>query len=381
MTTQKAIQIVGAGPSGLACAIVLARAGFKAKIYDRRPGVGGRFHDDFQGLENWTAKDDILRELELAGMKINFDVLPVRHGTAFDAWGHAYDINSNAPLYYLVRRGQMAGTLDRGLLQQALDLDVEIQFGHPIEEVDSPAVLAIGPRTADAIATGYIFETTMQNGSWICFNKELAPLGYSYLLVWQGRGTVASCMFTGFKSHQKFVDRTVAFFEKKAGLQMTNPRQFGGYANFRLPETATQGDNLVIGEQAGFQDALAGFGMGYAIRSGILAARSIIEGTSYTRLWRRELLPQLRTSVCNRFIFNVAGRYGHRYAIANHIATGDAREALSALYQPWWVTKLLQPIALLRYRHPLRDKSCDHIDCTCVWCEHGITGHPSQHDG
>jgi len=44
------------------------------------------------------------------------------------------------------------------------------------------------PRTADAIATGYIFETTLQNGSWICFNKELAPLAIHIYLF--GRGAV-----------------------------------------------------------------------------------------------------------------------------------------------------------------------------------------------
>ena len=34
----------------------------------------------------------------------------------------------------------------------------------------------------------------------------------------------------------------------------------------------------VIGEQAGFQDALAGFGGRYALRSGTLAARRHTEG-------------------------------------------------------------------------------------------------------
>ena len=45
-----------------------------------------------------------------------------------------------------------------------------------------------------------------------------------------------------------------------------------GSPNFQLPRTAFQGGHSVVGEQAGSQDALAGFGMRYAIRSGLLAA-------------------------------------------------------------------------------------------------------------
>ena len=41
-------------------------------------------------------------------------------------------------------------------------------------------------------------------------------------------------------------------------------------------------------------------------------ARSLIEGIDYTLLWRKELLPLLRTGVSNRFIFNHTGDRGWR---------------------------------------------------------------------
>jgi hypothetical protein len=87
-------------------------------------------------------------------------------------------------------------------------------------------------------------------------------------------------MFTGFEAHAEYIEQTVSFFREKMGLQMHNPPPFGGFGNFRLPRTVTQGGHLVVGEQAGFQDALAGFGM----RSGLLAARSLIEGVDYTSI-------------------------------------------------------------------------------------------------
>lgn len=365
-----AVTVVGAGPSGLACAIVLARAGRSVVVREWHKTVGARFHGDFQGLENWSDEQDILDELHDIGIDATFDCHPVHQGIAFDAWGVSYAVSSERPLYYLITRGSDAGSLDTSLLRQALDAGVEVRFNDRVHKIEGAAVLGIGPRIPDAIAVGYVFETDMPDGDWICFNNALAPLGYAYLLVHDGRGTVASCMFTGFKRQAEYVRRTVTYFQDRVGLRMRAQRPFGGFANFRLPRTAVQGGHLVVGEQAGFQDALAGFGMRYAFRSGALAARSLIEDVDYTRLWRRELLPLLRTGTSNRFIFNTLGARGWRWALRD-MSRSDTGLRLRRLYRPSALTRLLFPIACLRYRSPLRDQSCDHLDCDCVWCRHG----------
>jgi flavin-dependent dehydrogenase len=123
----------------------------------------------------------------------------------------------------------------------------------------------------------------------------------------------------------------------------------------------------VIGEQAGFQDPLAGFGMRYAFRSGLLAARSIIEGTDYGDLWRPELWALLRTGAVNRLLFNIAGERGRQIMLAR-LSRADAGRSLRRLYQPSALSRLLFPVARLRYRSQLRDSSCNHVDCHCVWC-------------
>jgi len=365
-----AVTVVGAGPAGLACAIVLARSGRTVIVREWHKTIGTRFHGDFQGLENWSDRLDVLDELRVAGIDANFDCHPVREGTAFDPSGLAYPIRGERPLYYLVQRGSLGGSLDFGLLKQAIAAGAEVRLDDRATVVRGSTVMAIGPRSADAIASGYVFETDQSDGNWIAFNNALAPLGYAYLLIHGGHGTVASCMFTGFKRQATHVERTVGFFREHAGLEMRDPKPFGGFANFHLPRSAVQGGHLIVGEQAGFQDALAGFGIRYALRSGILAARSLIEGTDYTALWRRELLPLLRTGTSNRFIFNMVGERGWRWALRG-LSRSDSTSKLRRLYQPTILTRLLYPLAYLRYRGPLRDPSCDHVDCDCVWCQHG----------
>lgn len=363
-----AVTVVGAGPAGLACAIALARAGRRVVVREWHDDVGQRFHSDFQGLENWSDERDVLDELADAGIQATFDHHAVLRGTVYDSRGKRYPVQSQKPMFYTVRRGAQEGCLDQGLLRQATAAGVDVRFGDRAGATQGATVLAIGPRRADAIAVGYVFETDLADGAWLILDNRLAPLGYAYLLIHRSHGTVATCLFTGFKRQQEYLERTVAVFRERVNLHMRNPRPFGGFANFRIPRTALQGGHPVVGEQAGFQDALAGFGMRYALRSGLLAAESVIHGTDYMALWRRELAPLLYAGTVNRFVFNLVGEAGWR-AAARRLSQADTRQVLRRFYQPSLLSRILFPVARLCYRVPLRDRSCDHSECRCVWCE------------
>ncbi len=370
MTSQAEIEIVGAGPAGLTCAIVLARAGRTVTVREWHGDVGHRFHGDFQGLENWTDPQDVLAELAEAGIAADFDHHGVSEGVVFDGHARPHSVTGARPLFYLLRRGRSAGTLDRALLDQARAAGAEVRFNDRVKNTSGNMVLAGGPRRADIIAVGHVFDTTMADGAWLAFGADLAPKGYAYLLVHAGRGTVASCMFTGFRNQAQHLAATVAYFTRHAGLQMQNPHEFGGFGNVRLPRTAMQGGNPVIGEHAGFQDAMAGFGLRYAMRSGRLAAESLIHGTDYTKSWRRDLQPGLRAGVVNRFLFNQTGPRGVDYLIGK-IARVDTGTALAQAYGLSLPRRLLLPLARYRFRAPLKDRSCSHLNCDCVWCQHG----------
>ena len=73
------VTVIGAGPAGLACAIVLARNGQRVIVHERRSRVGARFHGDFQGLDSWSDGIDVLDELTGAGRPFNVATKPLTH--------------------------------------------------------------------------------------------------------------------------------------------------------------------------------------------------------------------------------------------------------------------------------------------------------------
>lgn len=374
--TSDLIEICGAGPAGLAAAITLAKAGRRVLVHELQREVGHRFGGDFQGLENWSGQHDVLEWLQDLGITRQFTARPFSRGKIFDAWGGGHEIAGTKALFYMVERGPGPGTLDTALLDQARSLGVEVRFNSRLDRLDGPGVLAAGPKAPDAIAVGYHFETSLDDGFWAILDDDLAPQGYAYLLVMGGLGTVKSCMFAGFKQEREHVQRTVAAFERLTGLVMINPVAHGGVGNFHIPASAVTGVHPIVGEEAGFQDFLWGFGMRYAILSGVLAARSLLERTDYQVLWRRELQPPMWSSMVNRALFGLLCNRGYRWILQrNQAQRWDASRVLHGLYQPWPIKRLLLPWARARVNSRRRDESCDHLDCACAWCRHAEHQH------
>ncbi len=344
------IEIAGAGPAGLAAAITLARAGRPVVVHEKQREVGHRFGRDFQGLENWSAEQDVLSQLNEWGLSTEFTSLPCYDGIVFDPNNNAHKIHSNDPLFYIVERGPNPGSLDNALLNQALKLGVEVRFNSQLRHIAGSGILAAGPKAADAIAVGYHFETEMDDGYWAICNDRLAPQGYAYLLVMNGRGTVKSCMFSDFKHEKIYVQRTVDAFQNLVGLDMKNPQAHGGTGNFYIPQSAYNGPLPQVGEQAGFQDTLWGFGMRLAISSGILAARSLLTGDNYDTLWQRDLKPQMQTSVVNRVLFSMMSNRGYPWFIKYMASRSNLRQSLRWHYQPSPIKRLLNPWANRRYK-------------------------------
>ncbi len=363
------LRIVGAGPSGLAAGIHAARAGSKVVVYERASGVGGRFRDDFQGLENWTSGVDVLEELKAVGIAPTFEHVGVREQVCFDSDGQAFVFRSDRPFYYLVRRGAEPGTLDCALRDQALAAGVDIRFGEAVEHLPEGGVIARGPRRGDVIAVGYVFDTSTADASYGVLDDRLAPKGYGYLLLHKGRGTVATCMFADFHDERMYLERTVNFFREKVGMKMGNPRRFGGMGSFRLMRRAGDGRLSFAGEAAGLQDALWGFGMRFAMRSGVLSARLHLSlgDRSGVELDEKRLWDLYLASHVNRLIFSRIGNRGYSLFLRLMARATDPRAWLGKRYAHSFWKGLLARV--VRASPDSRGAvACEQQGCDCTWC-------------
>jgi flavin-dependent dehydrogenase len=344
---ESAVEILGAGPAGLSAALTAARAGREVSVFERRQDCGGRFHGDLQGLENWTTAGDVLEELASMGIEPTFEHFAIRDGVFFGPDGREQRLKSRRPAFYLVRRGVGAGTLDQALKSQALKAGVTIRFGEAADVRPAGGIHTPGPGRCDALDVGYVFETDMADGVFAVLSDRLAPKGYAYLLVCRGWGTVASCLFDDYANAREYRERARAFFEKHAGLRMRAERTFGGTGNVRTAPIARRGAVLYAGEAAGLQDALWGFGMRFALVSGHMAARALLDRRprDYEKSLRNRFSGFLRTSIVNRYIYERLGDGGYEWLLRRIARAADAREWLRRFYAPSLWKSLCFPVA------------------------------------
>lgn len=375
MKTKREIEIVGAGPASLVAAINLANAGCRVTVYEEKPDVGHRFHGDFQGLENWSSKEEVTDFLERLGINNKlykkFICQPYNEISVYDANLTKTVLSSKRAFFYLVQRGDNPDSLDSVLLKIAREAGARIVFNKRVDKLNNlekGGIIGVGPRAADVIAKGVLFKTTMEDTAAVILDDRLAPKGYAYLLVYDGRATMATCMFREFKQERECFERTVEAFRRVLpSLDMLDEREFGGYGNYFFDKPVYENGKYYIGEAAGLQDCLWGFGMRYAMLSGYLAADCFIDGRDYAALLKSELLPIQRVSLVNRFIFERLGNKGYG-SFLRWLTKGDVIDKIERQYNPSFLKTLVYPLARWRYKSRLVNKGCHGEGCACVWC-------------
>ncbi len=357
MSNGRRIQIAGAGPSGLTAGINLAMAGYDVHVYEKRTDTGMRFHGDLQGLENWSSPTKVLDELAEMNVQVNFDCAP--YLTQVITNGKATRVShypADRPLCYLVKRGAMAGSLDQGLKAQALSAGVAIHFKEtiPLEEAD---IVATGPISKElfAVDKGIVFETDAEDINVFLINDEVAYKGYSYLLITRGYGCLCTVLFDRFKQLDSCFEASVRTFQENYDFDMRDPRPVAGVGCFSTRNIYREGKSLNVGEAAGLQDLLWGFGIRTAVQSGYLAAQSIIHGRDYEAEAQQRFSGRQKATLNGRFLWELARVRDYGLVVSKRFAKGTARGFdLTFLYNFSTLHKVVYPIAVtaMRRRYP-----------------------------
>jgi len=77
-----------------------------------------------------------------------------------------------------------------------------------------------------------------------------------------------------------------------------------------------------------------GFGMRYAITSGVFAARAILGESDYEVEVRKRLVPLVRASAINRFLMNRVGDRGFKL-VANHWMRNQRKKGDGLIFMRW----------------------------------------------
>lgn len=333
----------------MAAAINLAKAGIEVEVYEKNSDCGMRFHGDMQGLENWSDKEDVLDSLQKMHIDVNFNCTPFRK-IILSNCERDDKFSFDRPVFYLVERGNFEGSIDFGLKKQALDAGVKINFDQDIQE-NNVDIVATGPKFnhIPAAVKGIVFNTKSPNIAVGLVNEKAAYKGYAYLLIANSVACLCSCSALDKTETEKINENfelSKKHFCEKYNLTIKNEKEVGGVGYFSINNIYKKDKNIFVGEAAGIQDFLAGFGMRTAMISGYLAAKSIIENLDYEQLAEKKFGDYIKAGIVNRYIWEHTkiDNYLTVFDKLNEMLKGTS--FLYSMYNFNLVQKIEYPIAL-----------------------------------
>lgn len=334
------------------------------EVHEAKRDVGTRFIGDIQIIEGSSEREPVPEFLDRIGIERNFYFRPATWATFYDHRNNARTIRSKDPFGYFIHRGAEESTLDRGLLAQARALGANVIFNSRLAP-ETADVVATGPAAPDGLAREMTWQTGEPERVDVYFNHHLAPGGYSYLFILDGIATFGCAIVADFKKIDDYFEHSLAAAQRLHRFEVPAETRTGySYMNFHLKQRATRGNARYVGEAAGFQDYLFGLGIRYALTSGWLAARSILEERDFDELWTRELGAKQETSLVNRFLYEAGGNAGLSMFVKQAARAKDFNSYLSGWHAGRWWKRLLTPVVRRVWRHSGRclHKPEDH------WC-------------
>jgi flavin-dependent dehydrogenase len=328
------VRIAGGGIAGLSAAIALAQQGVRAEVHEMKKRVGSSAGPHTEGIRNYLGHDG-LQELGDFGIRVEPFALAKR--VVRKSPGFVSTVRGLS--YYLVARGGAEGTMERQLLAQAQELGVRVVLKSKLSPGEAHIVATGAPRDkVNIVAAGYRFSHDGSNldpsSILAVYDNEIAPFGYLCVLPGPTTHSVYSCAWHDLRYTELLnrVDRALReeFLADVIGDARLVGKIYGkGYYAPDPFSHCEQGGQLFVGEASGFQDPVGGFGIRFAVISGVLAARAITTGESYTDLVRRQFESELRKGfqerkrldeATNEFYDDLLRKLGERAAVTDYRA-------------------------------------------------------------
>lgn len=251
----------------------------------------------------------------------------------------------NRTLFYLVKRGVDPDSLDQELKRQAQSAGVVFHFNQKLSP-ELADIVATGPRGRPifAVGKGIVFRTDAPDMAIALMNDRAAPKGYSYLLVARGYGCLSTASFDEFSTTQTHLEEAKRILFDRYALNIIDPRPVGGIGHFSCRPRFRVGRALYVGEAAGLQDLLWGFGIRIAIQSGVLAAQCLLEGRDYPEEAAARFGKQMKAGLVNRFLWETLRHGDYRFLMAA-LNRGGPIALMRSFYRYNALQRVLYPFA------------------------------------
>jgi len=348
------VVVVGAGPAGATAALVLARAGVDVALLDRAPLPrdktcgGGVVARAFEALPH--------------GVELPVERRLGRVESHFADAGATVAVERAAPLVHMAMRAP----LDHALAEAARAAGAVLCAGHAVERIGLAADHVALETSRGAWRARFVIGadgatgTTARAGGWSAplrtvpaleaevivppsvlnrhassarFDLGLPAGGYGWVFPKADHLSVGVGIFRRGGARRRLRDELSRYLER-AGLGETHvTRVRGAPIPVRPRPDVARGRLLLAGDAAGLADPLTGEGISLAIRSGRLAAESLLgarldardAARGYRAALRREVLGELRVARVLAWVL-----YG-RPALVRHLVPSLGQLAGEAL--------------------------------------------------
>lgn len=305
------VAIIGAGPSGLACALALEQRGIDPDIFECSSKVGYT-----------VPRVEILIQLFQRPQRDQLHYLFEHFGLRFKPLGRVrryfmHSLKQTVPirgkLGYLVERGQSRDAVEvqlAGNLRSKVIFNTRANYRELVNEYDFVVVaegnllvakdLKILETTISAWVKGAIVLGRFDpEATSVYFDRDYAKHGFGSLKPFSRERALLALNIPGI-SHTE-LDRCWNQFMEQENFRMEMVETFEIPFTTGLTSRRQVGKLLLIGNSGSFTDSFLGLGLMEGIVSGTLAGKAIAEGLNYEQLIR-PLIMQVR----RRFAFREA---------------------------------------------------------------------------
>ena len=233
---------------------------------------------------------------------------------------------------------------------QALQAGVDLHLGETIPK-DLADIVATGPDYTQmfAIVKGLIFGTVSKDIDAGLLKNINTHKGYSYLLVSNGYASICAYLGGNFERAGASLDDAKKTFSNLFGIQPDDIRDVAGFGAFVPGGNFASGNHRIVGEAAGIQDLLWGFGVRSSIESGYLAAQSIIEGKDYGALAKEHFGSRMKAGIVNRYLWEKLGSKDGRVVIEKLHKAKNPLNLLRSFYNFNIIQRIIYPLALWHF--------------------------------